>query len=403
MNLLKLNYLSRQYLVKASQLSRYQIKQFELLFSSLHKLTAKKIKLDDFAAWIDNLPPEVINKLANCYSIGWFKQTIKCQNMFGQDGAIYISKNKIEDPAKFFIPIMSDSQLYQTKVALLSSEFFTPAIGSIPKLYFYDIEYKNTFKTPQEFQQSKQHQFKFLYDYLIRDTRDWTINPEEADEFIRQNKEKIGSLLSSFEYLPKFLGRGEGGVAFDVGKNMVLKLFKNDYILNKTLEAYTRLYSQDHPNVRTEAMLYDVGELTGKDLSPGNYSQYSVYYYIIEKLETAETYGDDTLAKIQNYIINKFELNADLKKLNINDPLLKMKINQFTNKIIQDPNLAYLIEKFEQEHNLNPKWLQLFVEEIVIKMITGRTDLHTGNLGLTKQRTIKYFDPTHFEPTPQSE
>jgi len=39
--------------------------------------------------------------------------------------------------------------------------------------------------------------------------------------------------------------------------------------------------------------------------------------------------------------------------------------------------------------------LQKFIEEIVIKSLTGRTDFHTGNFGVTNNGYIKCFDPAY--------
>ena len=44
--------------------------------------------------------------------------------------------------------------------------------------------------------------------------------------------------------------------------------------------------------------------------------------------------------------------------------------------------------------SLNSDWLQFLIEEITLKYLTGRGDLHSGNLGLTNYGVFRYFDPS---------
>ena len=60
--------------------------------------------------------------------------------------------------------------------------------------------------------------------------------------------------------------------------------------------------------------------------------------------------------------------------------------------MIEDSDLKSDVEKGIS--NLNKTWLQSFVEEILMKYLTGRTDLHLGNLGVTSYGELRYFDPS---------
>jgi hypothetical protein len=57
------------------------------------------------------------------------------------------------------------------------------------------------------------------------------------------------------------------------------------------------------------------------------------------------------------------------------------------------------LESFGKKLNLRAGWLELLCEEIIMKLLTGREDLHIGNLGVTAQGELRYFDPQfNFSP-----
>ena len=47
----------------------------------------------------------------------------------------------------------------------------------------------------------------------------------------------------------------------------------------------------------------------------------------------------------------------------------------------------------EEMINLQDDWLEKLCEELIIKYLTGRTDTHLGNLGVTRYGYLRYFDP----------
>lgn len=61
----------------------------------------------------------------------------------------------------------------------------------------------------------------------------------------------------------------------------------------------------------------------------------------------------------------------------------------------QNQEIKDKIEKASKQFDLDQNWLEGFLKEIIMKFLTRRTDLHTGNLGITKHRKLRYFDPAH--------
>ena len=55
-----------------------------------------------------------------------------------------------------------------------------------------------------------------------------------------------------------------------------------------------------------------------------------------------------------------------------------------------------LLDKIEDKiPTLRRSWLVSYIEEVMTKFITGRGDLHMGNLGVTSYGDLRYYDPTH--------
>ena len=142
---------------------------------------------------------------------------------------------------------------------------------------------------------------------------------------------------------------------------------------------------------KTEAMIYDYGELS--------YNDKKLYYYVIEKMTTFDTspelsinsfnsFVDDIIYRISKFARTNKEIhNIDLEKEH-------KELNQYINEFIStvdDQDNKYM-EQYTKELNLNKKWFERFVEEVLIKIITKREDLHLGNLGITNAGYLRYFD-----------
>lgn len=216
-------------------------------------------------------------------------------------------------------------------------------------------------------------------------------------QFIQDNKDKLLKLMSSFSYAPKYIGGGIDGSAFDVGNNLIFKIFTESYSYYKAKEAYERLHK--NPDLaKNEAMIYDVGIL-------GNFANTTLYYYIMEKMIPVDDTMNIYLSKIINYIgqyIRNFQDSINQYKKLLHDPKNNDKVKNFLTTTSERIEKELYSEHSKEIYNmetyvddLNKDWVKSLCEEILFKYITGRGDLHLGNLGLTNYGKFVYFDPSH--------
>ena len=112
-------------------------------------------------------------------------------------------------------------------------------------------------------------------------------------------------------------------------------------------------------------------------------------------------YGN-TLKELKNTELNSKESLEKINKISkdISDYISNHKIYKLN---------IYMIGK--SVSGLKPEWVFLLVKEIILKFLSGRCDLHIGNVGVTKNRKsreFRYFDPAfeglnssiHLPPTP---
>lgn len=217
-------------------------------------------------------------------------------------------------------------------------------------------------------------------------------------QFILDNKDKLDKIRSTFGNEPKELGFGMDGVAYDIGNGMVLKLFFSENAYNHAVDSINRLHT--NPSMgKTEAMLYDAGKL-------GQFINKTLYYYIIEKVSViSETKIGTAVEEIVDFTMRYVKDNIQywkelLSRINTIDS------SEFSNiiyKRVQECIALYNMNRFnkivvdkinkDKTFDLQEDWLPNLVEEVIMKVITNRGDLHRGNIGVTQSGYFRIFDP----------
>jgi hypothetical protein len=221
--------------------------------------------------------------------------------------------------------------------------------------------------------------------------------------FIKANKEKINSVRRFFQMQPYYLGAGATGVAFQISKDHVLKIFRDKHGYLKAKEAQERLYK--NPTLgKTEAMIYDVGKFN-EYVDPINGLHIELYYYITQLMQPLTSLSDDIHTGIENIIgkiksiieedqkykyILSLKFEGDEKKI---FDFIKTESKNISKNLRKSINLDKLESELKEKVDIQNNWLDTFVEEILVKVITSRTDLHIGNLGITNYGLLRYFDP----------
>jgi len=162
---------------------------------------------------------------------------------------------------------------------------------------------------------------------------------------------------------------------------------------------------------KTEAMVYESGIL-------GYVKNQPIYYYIMEKMDPvlnpdsglstqsvdAIGYIASEIAKIiKNNFIDKINtMRKIIRKEELSQKskdILKRNINLISRQIFSSLHKNEIIDLYKEtvdkDKILRNNWLFFLIEEIVVKVITGRGDLHMGNIGVNSQGFLRYFDPAH--------
>lgn len=278
----------------------------------------------------------------------------------------------------------------------LKEAIMLQSAGSIPSLYLYKIVpfletsgLKNLDK--------KYSSYFFIAEALIRLFGSVHNFDSNFIKLLDQVKPQISNIMKFVTKTPRVLGRGADGVAIDLG-HYVLKIFRDSNAYHHAILAMKRLHQQ--PDLaKTEAMIYDAGKF-------GEWIGFPLYYYIIEKMIPIEQLSRkdiNLIGIVVQKIINAVNIGRkdwrSVKTL-INDPtktsFIKEKVSAGAHDItnIVSVSAKNEIAKITEVASLKPGWVKNLAEEIIMKYLTGRTDLHLGNLGISNGE-LRYFDPAY--------
>lgn len=339
----------------------------------------------------------------------WIKKNPAFQNYLDKEWLItsdkYSSFLEATDPASsneheyVYIRIYKSSLPVEAKEVLkLKESSLLQGTSTIPTLYFYKVVplQENVGLSTLD---KQYHSYMFLAEALSQ--LFGTIMDNEFknkfSEFVDKNKDRLSSLFQYMKKAPKFLDKGQDGAVFDLGSNYILKIFKDKKSYQDALSSMHRLHK--NPELaKTEAMIYDVGDL-------GVFDNKQIFFYIIEKMTPARSLPKEILnplIHIVSDIIKNINFQKDywrpLKDIMHEREqigMIKQKVTEGAAAISSsiENSLGKEITAINQNLNLRNDWLPSLVEEILMKYLTNRTDLHMGNLGLTNYGNFRYFDP----------
>lgn len=293
----------------------------------------------------------------------------------------------------------------------ISSASYLQGVGDIPPLWMFTGPYAGEVTPPVSKQVAH-------YDWVSQSIANITGGPFDFDfpanieSFVIGHRAKLDAIRKWFKYEPKKLGGGSDGTAWDIGDRRILKIFSDSVSYNHALQAMDRIHN--NPSLaKTEAMIYDVGQI-------GKFNNYPIYFYVMERMApVTEISGlKENLRHVVSSIVSKIYKERDfwreIKKKDFkNDAqLIQSKVKEAARRyaeeikekdkiILRVIENAYLLNKVKVDKNnpeehivpLNKNWLNSLAEEVIVKYLTGRTDLHMGNLGVTAYGDFRYFDP----------
>lgn len=284
------------------------------------------------------------------------------------------------------------------------------AVPPIPNLHITRIEIEQQdLEYPKEIMH---HEWVIegLEDTLKNEGKHYTM--DEIVSFIRFNDDTLNKLRKYFTHQPKLLGAGSDGAAYLIGKDRVLKIFRDRSAYDAAKEAMKRIWNNPELAQLGEAMIYDVGAFAVP------LADKQMYYSITENLPAARRIGDTQggvvqeldaiLPYVQEEMVNHRRALERLKA-NIKHPRAPAYIKLIAAKIAKNAKREfetaarrynvpdYFAEVAEKMGGaLVGDWFEKLVEEIVYKYTTGRVDLHPDNLGFQPQTgRFIYFDPTY--------
>lgn len=287
--------------------------------------------------------------------------------------------------------------------------------GTIKPLMVYRQQEQEERRGPEAVHSKTIGHFGFLVPFIRKTTEisDFDRLREITEKFIYANWGALHRIRSQFQMEPRELGAGADGVAYAIAPNRVLKLFHSENAYKSSIAAIQRLWK--HPSAAgTEAMIYDAGTFkplegdSKADTLGGLNLGKNTYYYIIERMTPARDVVDrsdlyDFLSALEGYAqaarMGKKEWHRFYYDPSVAPriaPEIKKAAENIENRMRRER--ADTINKVEQQlegKNLKSNWITRLAEEMIWKLITGRTDLHGGNLGITPYGELRYFDPVY--------
>jgi len=244
--------------------------------------------------------------------------------------------------------------------------------------------------------------FDVAYPYYFQDPD----HMNDFVEFVQKNKAKIDSIRSRFQHEPKPLGSGSDGFVFAIGKDRILKIFKQQFSYQAAKESANRIWKQ-HGIAGTEAYIDDIGQI-------GNFGEHPVYYYIQERMETVFNFlkndvdfngnrRDRKMSQITDFMKDiaktiKNDPNYPAIYRNKNNPRIGNAIRSLAERVYN--RIVYFVnEEITDDFagKLQPDWMLKLIEEMAGKLITDRMDLRSYNVGITGNGYLRFFDPA-FDP-----
>jgi len=388
------------------------------IFDNLKLLSGlKDIRKEDISGWLD------VNKdIFDKYNMSTFDMFsgIKLETCF--------IKNKLDEKRMLFI---KDNIKSIKEKIVLSNEYFIKGFNSIKDNYAFTINHNEYINEPDY--DSDTTDLQILYnesvysgqtisaftghnEVLLNALKELlhhrgyrSITDSNINDFLLDNKEKIDNATKLGRGNKVILGKGVDGIAIDIGNDKVLKIFFEKYPYLMALESIKRLHN--NPELAdTEAMIYDA-DIFG-NISVDDRHKITLYYSIIEKMKPLNN-GDRDIQNSFRFIINdlrkyltkRFPGENDYNFLKLRDLLKKPKTYKLLRKKINENAKQYVLNNPDIlskslditkafKEDLNGNWLLKFVEEVMIKHLTGRGDLHIGNIGINSQGYLRYFDPS---------
>jgi hypothetical protein len=358
-------------------------------YTNLSKFIGKTLSSQDYLDWLEINKNVMINKTS-------LHNLIKDNDWwFVNDSPSFMEAFFLRDKAvRFYLKPYSNGDISE-------STLLTPA-GVIPKIWSYLGNFQeNTLTTGTD--KELAHNF-YIWEAFNKGVFD--LNGDSSQDirntvqFVNQNKPKIDGLRHFFTKNPQFLGRGSDGAVFDVGE-FILKIFRDPVAYQAAEAAMHRLHKEPEL-AKTEAMIYDAGKL-------GVFRNKDVFYYVMEKMIPISNIDLDFKNKVKDLIrkISIAIMNSSIKDLkgksNIRVELDS--IVEFIASYFNNSNLVKDITEMNRKHDKNDnsmivpflrsEWLRLLVEEICLKYLTGRIDLHVDNIGITNNGELRYFDSAY--------